>query len=122
MEQAMTRALTSPSTFAFPHKFEELPIFWQSTGPREIPWRAGTIDGEAEISFDRCGDWWVSDVWITADNGRCGEASVTEKIRLDPLHPLYPMITHSIRARYEAQVEERIEAEFGEAGLRRAAA
>jgi hypothetical protein len=119
---ARPRAAFVPSTFVFSRKFEELSLFVQSTGPGQPVWRAGRIDGEAEISFDHTGDWWVSDLWIKADNGRCGPEARGKAINLDPRDQLWLMIIDSLESGYRDQIEESIDAEFAAAGFRLCAA
>lgn len=51
------------SSHSFCYKFEELPL-WHEPDAKGIEFRAGFVDGCAEIDFDHTGDWSIYSIEI----------------------------------------------------------
>ena len=105
----MPKAITTRSPFpaVMEQPFEECPLVWQVDASKTV-WTGGYIDGRMEISYGPDGDWWISDVWISVDNGRLGYEA---KGKLLPLSPdanrdLYVMAVDSIEEHYASQIDE----------------
>jgi hypothetical protein len=117
----MPKADTVPTRFALSHKFEELAVFWHFHNG--TPFRTGLIDGEFEVSFDHTGDWHISDLWISADNGRIGPHA---EGRIFPLNAktderFFGLVMDALAAQYTTRIEDWIADELAEQGFRRAA-
>jgi hypothetical protein len=113
--------VTPVAAFSLSHKFEELAVFWHFHNG--MPFRAALVDGEFEIAFDAEGDWSISDLWISADNGRLGSEA---EGRIFPLNAktderFFGLVVDAIHAQYTTRIEEWIADELTEAGGRRAA-
>jgi hypothetical protein len=104
----MARATQIPTGFSFRHKFEELPLFWLYTGGEA--WRGARLDGEFEISADGPGDWWISDLWISLDNGKIGPEAKGSLVNLnaDDDERFYLLVLDAIDHKYASYIEERI--------------
>jgi hypothetical protein len=106
------------SQFELP--FENVPLLWQRTA-KDVFWVGGIIDGAVEVSYYDDGDWWISDVWIHADNGRHGADCRQKSIHISPdwNSDLRVMVIDSViehrNAVIEKLVEEMIAYEFEEA-------
>lgn len=119
----MPKADTIPNTIVLTHQFEELALFWQFTAG--IPFRGARIDGEFELTFHTDdGDWWISDLWIQADNGRVGKEAEGRLLNLnaDTDERLYLLVLDALDHQYGFRIEDWIQDELAEAGLRRRAA
>ena len=112
-ERVSVLAASSPqSCFSLRKPFEELALFWQFQNGE--PFRTGHVDGEFEVSFDRDGDWYVSDLWISVDNGKMGEACKAALVNLnaDTHETFYTLILDNLSAQYTTRIEEWIEDEL----------
>ena len=105
-------------SFSFQILFEELPLW------RDGIWRAGAIDGIAEIVFDfNANDWHVADITLQAHNGRCGDAAQGKSISLSSERDesLYEALLDSLSDTYGTYIEERVADELAARGFARAA-
>jgi hypothetical protein len=110
--------VTLPTTLTFTRQFEELPLLTHlAQGERLF---GALLSGEYEVSADqRDGDWWISDLWISTENGRLGTASRSGMLNLnaDANEPMYLAILDALTDRCRDQIEETIEAELAENGV-----
>ena len=107
-----------PRQFSFELVLDQLALF------REGGFRAGYISGKAEITYDSTDDdWWISDIAITKDNGKCGadEVHKIESVSGEDHPQLYYLLLDRITTDYETQIEETIAAELAADGRMRAA-
>jgi len=113
----MARATRIPTGFSFRHKFEELPLFWLCTGGEA--WRGARLDGEFEISADGPSDWWISDLWLSLDNGKIGGAAKGTLVNLsaDDDERFYLLVLDAIDHKYASYIEERIADDVTEAPI-----
>jgi hypothetical protein len=70
--------ITFPRKLSFERRFEALPLFAEKAANGDV-FCAGLVDGTMEISLDRAGDWYISDVHILVDDGRPGPNSAARK-------------------------------------------
>lgn len=115
----MSRALTTPSTFSFIHKFEELPLFTRAVNGESF--RGGFIDGEYEVTVSIVdGTWWISDVSISLDNSRMGTEARSSLVNLDADQDerFYITVLDSLTERYFDHIAETVDEELGEMDLR----
>lgn len=116
----MAKAEVIPITgrLVFEHRFEECPLF------REGIWRAGTIDGVFEVSYDFVDrDWYISDIAVCADNGKLATEARGKTISLnceEHAH-IYATLLDALSDRYSTWIEERIADEMAERGFKVAA-
>lgn len=117
----MPKADTIPTSFSLRKPFEELPLFWQFHSG--FPFRAARIDGEFEFTFDRKGEWQISDLWIKADNGkvRAEEVELLIQIDGDTNKKFFFVVADAVTNRYGTRIEDWIADELAYAGLHRAA-
>jgi len=99
--------LTFPSSSSFKRTFEELPLFSQKAANGEV-FAAGLVDGEIEISYSPCGDWWISDIAIKIDNFRMGSAARAHVVPLCPEEnqALYGLILDVFSDKYAETIAE----------------
>lgn len=111
----MTQSNVIPlfGAFVFEHHFEECPLF------RAGIWRAGTIDGVFEVSYDFGDrDWYISDIAVCADNGKLGAEAQGKTISLncDEHAHIYATLLDALSDRYSTYIEERIADEMADRG------
>jgi|SRR6267154_2092271 len=118
----MAQAITTPTSFKLIRKFEELPLF-RSVHAGET-FFSGLVDGEYEIDFDQSGEWSISDVWIRADNGRCGLAAAGRLVNIERFDDerFHWILLDAIEDCYNPQIEEAVGAELAWMNVRTAAA
>lgn len=105
-------------SFTFEVHFEELPLF------RDGAWRAGSIDGVAEVVYDfRDRDWYVSNLTLHAHNGQIGAAAEGKTLTLNSEDHanLYELILDALDEHYSSHIDERVEDELADRGYARAA-
>lgn len=117
----MTKAFSIYAARSFERKFEELPLFRNIQG--NVTWRTGYVDGTFEVSYDRTGDWTISDVWVTVDEGT-GAAGRTQSLHLDGEadEAFYLMVLEALTQRYAGSIEEWIADDMSDDGIDRIAA
>lgn len=117
----MARATFTHTCRSFERQFEELPLFRNIQG--NVAWRSAYIDGTFEVSYDRTGDWTITDVCIVVDDGH-GMSSRTRTLRLDPEadEAVYLMALEALQDRYAGSIEEWIVDDMSDDGIDRIAA
>jgi hypothetical protein len=101
----------------FTREFEELPLFSQRA-PNGDLFYAGLIDGSIEISFNRSGDWWISDLHISLDNARRAQDGIHRKmicLNADECPGFYWSVLDIFTDKYADTIEEWIALELAEA-------
>jgi len=112
----------SPGTIQITRQFEELPLLTKYAGGERL--YGALIDGQYEVTVMTAdGEWWISDLWISVDNGKMGTAARGELIHLDADDDqrLYLSILDSLREEHTTAIEEDVERELAELGIRAAA-
>ncbi len=108
-----------PSSLTITLQFEELALFAQSTITDR--YYTAMIDGKFEVSapWNDPSDWHISDIWIIADNGRCGNQCRVNHVNLnaDTEERFYLLVLDALTTRYSDRIEEMIEAECAENGV-----
>lgn len=120
----MSRVDTMPNSFAIRKPFEELPLVTLFTASGE-PWTTGYVSGEFEITVSWIdGGWHFSDLWVSADNRKMGPDARGGLLNLDADvdERLFLTLLDALEAQYTTRIEEWIEDEFAEEGVRRPAA
>ena len=113
-----------PSAFTIVKPFQ-VALLWKFV--KGDPMRAGYIDGEMEISIDMDvdgGDWSVTDLWITVDNGKVGSSARGENVNLsaDDDECFYLLVRDAIDHQYATRIEDWVQDELAEARYSRDAA
>ncbi len=112
MARAEFKLIQFPRTFTFDLVLDEMPIY------RCAGFRGGFISGKAEITYDTySADWWVSDISIATDNGRCGQHSVSRSVSIngEDEPTLYALLLDRISEDYDSNIRETIAMELAEA-------
>ncbi len=114
----MAKALTYPTSFAIRKPFEELALFWKWHAG--WPMQAARIDGEMEITIDMAiegGDWTITDLWISADNGRTGKLAEGALLNLcaDDDERFYLLVLDAITHQYGTRIEQWVQDELATA-------
>lgn len=111
----MVKPITTRSPFpsAMEQSFEEVPLVWQVDTSKTV-WTGGLVDGQMEISYGPDGDWWISDVWISVDNGRTGYEAKGKLLNISPEanRDLYVMLVDSIEEAYASRIDEWVDDEL----------
>jgi hypothetical protein len=118
----MGQVVSFPRTISFTRQFEELALFSEYTRSGDL-FYAGLIDGIIEISFDHTGDWSISDIHIKAENGRWGMRAEAKVVRVDADEnaALYLLLLDVLTDKYAGTIEEWVQIEAEDRGLRIAA-
>jgi hypothetical protein len=109
---SMARSDFAPTSFSLRKPFEELPLFWQCVSG--FPFRSSRIDGEFEITFDRDGEWQISDLWIKADNGKVRSEEVELLIQIDGdiNERFFLTVADAVTNQYHTRIEDWIQDEL----------
>lgn len=112
MPRADFKLINFPRQFTFDLILDEMPLY------RCAGFRGGCISGRAEVTYDTySADWWISDISIATDNGRCGQHSESRSVSINGEDEpnLYALLLDRISADYEDNIRETIALEMAEA-------
>lgn len=117
----MAKAALTPISFNLTRKFEELALF--QAVHKSARFHTGLIDGEFTVEFDHAGEWIISDVAISTDNGKMGAQAESNVITLDADRdePFYLVVLDALTAQYGETIPYWIDDELGHMSMRRAA-
>ena len=112
----MPKAITSSSTFTITKPFQ-VALLWKFV--KGDPMRAGYIDGIFELTIDMDvagGDWHISDLWISVDNGRLGVHARGEMVNLSADDErFYLLVLDALDHQYGTRIEDWVQDELSEA-------
>lgn len=70
------------------------------------------VYGTATITYTDTSDWYVSDVILSATNGKIGKDAKSKSVPLAKHHPLFAPICHAIETREAEHVADAIRREM----------
>jgi len=113
----MTRVYDASSTTTLIKEFQ-VSLLWKFV--KGEPLRAGDITGEMEITIDMDvagGDWTVTDLWVSADNGKLRSQARGELVHLDgdDDERFMLMVLDAIDHQYATRIENWVMDELAEA-------
>jgi hypothetical protein len=103
-----------PSTISFDRQFELPLVTAVGQGHNPETFTTAPLSGTYEVTSTRDGDWHISDLWLTLDNGRTGFHNRTIPHPLKPGTALWDAIADLITAHYREAIEETIEQEISQ--------
>jgi hypothetical protein len=95
---------------SFDRQFE-LPLVTLMNSDYEI-FTTTPLSGIYEVTSTHDGNWHISDLWLTLDNGGTGFHARTVQHPLKPGTALWDAVTDLVTAHYRKAIEEQIEQEI----------
>lgn len=126
----MPKAATSSNAFTIIRPFEGLALFQQfipaKGKPGELGYQpswvgyAATVDGEFEVTVDMNvagGDWIISDLWLSIENGKIGSDCRDAKVNLsgDTDEKFMFLVMDALMNQYGTWIEDVVQDELSEA-------
>ena len=104
----MAQIYVLPRTMTLTRQFEELALFTEKAPNGDI-FFAGLIDGRLEVSYDLTGDWYISDIEISIENGRrCKDGGTSKMVNVnaDENPSLYWLLLDRLTDVYASTISE----------------
>jgi hypothetical protein len=118
----MGQVVSFPRTISFTRQFEELALYSEKTRSGDL-FFAGLLDGSIEVTFDHTGAWDITDIHIKVDNGRWGMRAEVKVVQVDADEnpALYWLLLDVLTDKYASTIDEWVQIEADDRGLRIAA-